>query len=81
MSIISESAEQAGAQAPAKAPALRDYSVVLVTKGFFVGTVEAVSIEDAIDRTFHIWRTECPHPFEKSDDSELISVVAEEVQS
>jgi len=60
---------------------LKTFTVLLVTKGFFSGTVEATSEDDAIERTFHLWRTECPHPFEQSDDSELESVVAHEVTS
>lgn len=60
---------------------LKSYDVVLVTKGFFAGTVDAVSEDDAIEQTFHLWRTECPHPFQQSDDSELISVTAQEVRS
>ena len=56
---------------------LRTYSVRLITKGFFEGTVEASSEDDAIDETFRLWCTECPHPFEKSDDSELIDVIVE----
>lgn len=60
---------------------LKTFRVRLVTRGFFEGAVEANSAEDAVQRTFEIWRTECPHPFERSDDSELVSVEAEEVQS
>jgi len=60
---------------------LKTFTVLLVTKGFFSGIVEATSEDDAVERTFHLWRTECPHPFEKYDDSELESVVAQEVHS
>lgn len=60
---------------------LKSFDVQLITKGFFTGTVTAASEEDAIERTFHLWRTECPHPFQQSDDAELISVTAEEVSS
>jgi len=60
---------------------LKTFTVLLVTKGFYSGTVEATSEDDAIERTFHLWRSECPPPFEKSDDSELESVVAQEVHS
>lgn len=56
----------------------RTFNVTLITKGFFSGTVEASSVEDAIEETFRIWRTECPHPFEKSDDDELVDVTADE---
>lgn len=60
---------------------LKSFDVTLITKGFLAGTVEAASVEDAIERTFHLWRTECPHPFEQSDDSELLSVEVVEVHS
>ncbi len=61
---------------------LKPFRVRLVTRGFLEGTVEASSTEDAEERTFDIWRTECPHPFVRSDDDELVSVEveAEEVQ-
>lgn len=57
---------------------LKTYEVILVTKGLFAGTVEATSETDAVEQTFQIWRTECPHPFEQCDD-ELVSVEATEV--
>ena len=53
---------------------IRTFNVTLITKSFFKGTVEAVSEEDAIEQTYHIWRTECPHPFEQCDDDELVDV-------
>ena len=63
--------------APVVEKRLRTYAVRLITKGFFEGTVEASSEDDAIDESFRLWCTECPHPFEKSDDSELIAVIVE----
>lgn len=60
---------------------LKSFDVHLITKGFFTGTVTAASEEDAIERTFYLWRTECPHPFQQSDDTELVSVTADEVRS
>ena len=63
---------------PAVEKRLRKFSVLLTTKGFFAGTVEASSADDAIEETYRLWRTECPHPFEKSDDSELIDVIVED---
>ena len=63
---------------PAVEKWLRRFSVLLTTKGFFAGTVEASSADDAIEETYRLWRTECPHPFEKSDDSELIDVIVED---
>ena len=59
---------------------LKTFDVQLITKGFFTGTVEAASREDAEKRTNHLWRTACPHPFEQDDD-ELLSVIVEEVRS
>jgi hypothetical protein len=59
---------------------LKTFDVQLITKGFFSGTVEAASRKDAVERTYHLWRTACPHPFEQDDD-ELISVIVEEVRS
>jgi hypothetical protein len=56
----------------------RSFSVTLITKGFFTGTVEAATAEDAVEETFRIWRTECPHPFEKADDDELVDVTVDE---
>lgn len=56
----------------------RTFTVLLITKGFFAGSVDASSREEAIEKTFHIWRTECPHPFERCDDDELVDVIAEE---
>jgi hypothetical protein len=56
---------------------LKTYSVLLVTKGFYGGSVQATSTDEAIARTFEIWRNEEPHPFEK-DDEELVTVTAEE---
>lgn len=58
---------------------LKTFNVLLTTNGFLRGTVEAVSEEDAIKQAFHLWRTECPCPFEQLNDEELISVTAEEV--
>ncbi len=60
-------------------PTQRQFTVLLITKGFLAGSVEASSSEEAIEKTFHAWRTECPHPFERCDDDELIDVIAEEV--
>ncbi len=60
---------------------LKSYDVSLIAKCFFSGTVEALSEEDAIERTYQKWRTECPHPFDQSDDAELVSVVVEGVRS
>ena len=62
-------------------PTQRQFSVLLITKGFLAGVVEAGSRDEAIENTFHVWRTECPHPFERCDDDELIDVIAEEVSS
>ena len=59
---------------------LKTFYVRLFAKAFYEGIVEAESAEDAECRTFEIWRTACPHPFERCDDSELISVEAEEVR-
>ncbi len=56
----------------------RTFNVTLITKGFFTGTVEAATVEDAVEETFRIWRTECPHPFEKVDDDELVDVTVDE---
>lgn len=56
----------------------RPFSVVLVTRCLFTGTVDAASPEEAIDEVYSIWRTECPHPFDKLDDAELLDVTAEE---
>lgn len=56
------------------------FTVLLITKGFFAGSVDAASRDEAIEKTFLIWRTECPHPFERCDDDELVDVIAEEVQ-
>lgn len=55
---------------------LKTFEVRLITRGFYSGSVEAETEADAIDRVFHIWRTACPHPFEK-DDNELIDVIVE----
>lgn len=60
-------------------PTQRQFTVMLITKGFFAGSVEASSHDEAVEKTFHVWRTECPHPFERCDDDELIDVIAEEV--
>jgi hypothetical protein len=60
---------------------LKSFDVHLIAKSFFTGTVTAASEEDAVQRTFHLWRTECPHPFQQSDEAELICVSAEEVRS
>ena len=59
---------------------LKTFNVELITKGYFSGAVEATSREDAVERTFDLWRNASPHPFEK-DDHELISVIAQEVRS
>ena len=59
----------------------RTFNVTLVVKSFFTGRVEAMSSDDAIEQTYRLWRTECPHPFDESDDSELVDVGAEEVRS
>lgn len=61
-------------------PKFKTFSVSLIAKSFYSGTVEALSEDEAIERTFQIWRTECPHPFDQSDDAELISVEAVEVK-
>ncbi len=59
---------------------LKTFEVQLITKGFFVGEVEAASEQDAVERTFDLWCNASPHPFEQ-DDHELISVIAKEVRS
>lgn len=63
-----------------EAPALRTFHVRLITRGSYDGCVEARSAGDAIERARHIWRTECPHPFERCEDDELADVTAEEVR-
>jgi hypothetical protein len=57
--------------------ALKTYTVMLVTKGSYAGSVEATSVDDAVARTFEYWCNDDPHPFEK-DDEELITVTVEE---
>lgn len=58
---------------------LKQFHVRLITRSFYDGVVEAESAEDAEERTYHLWRTECPHPFERCDDDELIAVETDEV--
>ena len=60
---------------------VRTFDVTLIVKSFYSGSVEATTHEDAVEQTFHIWRTAVPHPFEQCDDSELIDVVIEAVHS
>lgn len=60
---------------------LKTFHVRLITRSFYDGVVEAESAEDAKERTYHIWRTACPHPFGRSDDDELTSVETDEVRS
>jgi hypothetical protein len=59
---------------------LKTYTVQLEAKLFFTGTVDANSNADAVARTFHIWTTHHPQPFEQTDE-ELLTVTAEEVRS
>lgn len=59
---------------------LRIFEVRLITRGYFIGEIEAASEKDAVSRTFDIWCNASVHPFEQ-DDHELISVTAEEVRS
>jgi hypothetical protein len=57
----------------------KTYSVLLVTRGYFTGDVQATSEKHAIEETYRAWREECPHPFEM-DDHELIHVEVQGVQ-
>ena len=57
----------------------KTYSVLLVTRGYFSGDVQATSEKHAIEETYRAWREECPHPFEM-DDHELIHVEVQGVQ-
>ena len=50
---------------------LRTFEVRLITRGYFIGEIEAASEADAVARTFDIWCNVSPHPFEQ-DDHELI---------
>ncbi|MEQ1613908.1 MAG: hypothetical protein ABL904_14275 [Hyphomicrobiaceae bacterium] len=59
---------------------LRTFEVRLITRGYFIGEIEAASETDAVARTFDIWCNVSEHPFEQ-DDHELISVTAEAVRS
>lgn len=79
--IIGTSAAPEGAAKVHQPEGLKTWNVFLTTRGSFTGTVEAKSLDDAIEQAYRLWRTECPHPFEKSDDDELMDVIAEEVQS
>ena len=56
---------------------LKTYSVLLVTKGFYAGSVEAASLDDAVARTRETWCTADLHSYEQYDE-ELVSVIAEE---
>jgi hypothetical protein len=58
---------------------LKTFSVKLITRGVYVGAVEAKSQDDAIDRSYHLWCNIYPHPFQQTDD-ELLVVTAEEVR-
>jgi hypothetical protein len=58
---------------------LKTYSVLLVTRGYFSGDVQATSEEHAIAESYCAWKEECPHPFEM-DDHELIHVEVDGVQ-
>jgi hypothetical protein len=53
------------------------YTLQLVTKGSYTGSVLAASVDDAVARTRDIWCTEHPHPFQKFDE-ELEYVIAQE---
>ncbi len=60
--------------------ALKTFEVRLITRGYFIGEIEAESEADAVARISDIWCNVSEHPFEQ-DDHELISVTAEEVRS
>lgn len=60
---------------------LKAFRVTLCVHCLYDGSVQAETEDDAIARTYHIWRTECPHPFERIEDDELHHVVAEEITS
>jgi hypothetical protein len=53
------------------------YTLQLVTKGSYTGSVLAASVDDAVARTRDIWCTKHPHPFEPFDE-ELEYVIAQE---
>jgi hypothetical protein len=59
----------------------RTFHVRLITRSFYEGAVDAASADDAVELTYRIWRTECPHPFQQCDDDELMDVLATEAQS
>jgi triosephosphate isomerase len=54
---------------------LKTYTLQLVTKGSYTGSVLAASVDDAVARARTIWCTEHPHPFEQFDE-ELEHVTA-----
>ncbi len=58
---------------------LKTYSVLLVTRGYFSGDIQATSEKHAIAESYRAWKEECPHPFEM-DDHELIHVEVDGVR-
>jgi hypothetical protein len=56
---------------------LKTYTLRLITKGTYTGSVRAPSVDEAFARARNSWSNEDPHPFEQIDE-ELEYVITEE---